>query len=341
MTIRMPGFIQALRNRRVFLHSLFGGILLFSGIAASAYEYDLSPELIAPNTYLITGSKDDFTRQNGGDIVNIAFIVTQDGVVVIDSGPSFQYGQQLRNTIGEITTQPIAQMLITHQHPDHIFGVQAFKDVPVLALPETIEHIAEESENSLDHLYRIVGDAMKSTENVAFFKPLTVETEQFGSHTLRYLKLAGHSQTDLVIVDETTGVVFASDLVFANRAATTPHANVAAWLDSLNTIEALAPTILVPGHGDLIEPRRAIAQTRAYLRWVDQTIHNAVETGLDMHQTMALPVPRDFHDLSGVEREYDRSVVHLYLQYEAEMFEREAQQVGVFDIPAPYKEQAN
>ena len=54
-------------------------------LAAADMDYGLAPEQIAPDTWVLTGRSEDFSTQNGGNIVNTAFVVTSAGVLVIDS----------------------------------------------------------------------------------------------------------------------------------------------------------------------------------------------------------------------------------------------------------------
>ncbi len=104
--------------------------------AVADLDYALKPRLIADDTWLLEGSTDNFAKDNGGNIVNTAFIVTEAGVVVIDTGPSRRYGEALRQAIASVTDKPVIQVLLTHHHPDHALGNQAFKDVPIGALAE-------------------------------------------------------------------------------------------------------------------------------------------------------------------------------------------------------------
>ena len=70
----------------------------FLSLSAVA-DYQLTPKKIAENTWLVEGSTDNFSLHNGGNIVNAAFIVTDSGVLVVDTGPSFAYGKVLRAAI--------------------------------------------------------------------------------------------------------------------------------------------------------------------------------------------------------------------------------------------------
>ena len=89
-------------------------------LSAADRDYGLSPVKIAEDTWVLTGRSEDFSFSNGGNIVNTAFIVTREGVVVIDSGPSRLYGEQLRRSIARISDKPVKLVLNTHHHPDQI-----------------------------------------------------------------------------------------------------------------------------------------------------------------------------------------------------------------------------
>ena len=118
---------------------------LFSTAALASYV--LAPKEIAENTYVVEGSTDNFSKDNGGNIVNVAFIVTDAGVVLIDTGPSLAYGKALRAAIATVTDKPVVQVFLTHHHPDHALGNQAFADVPIAALEGTKQLLAEQGDH--------------------------------------------------------------------------------------------------------------------------------------------------------------------------------------------------
>ncbi len=129
---------------------LLAALLLTVGCVTAVFaaerDYGLEPREIAKGIYLLEGELEHFSFRNGGNIVNTGFIVGDDGVVVIDSGPSRIYGESLREVIAKTTDKPIVAVLITHFHPDHFLGNQAFDDVPVLALEGTVKGIEVQGE---------------------------------------------------------------------------------------------------------------------------------------------------------------------------------------------------
>mgnify|MGYP003477965586 CR=1 FL=1 len=122
--------------------------------------------------------------------------------------------------------------------------------------------------------------------------------------------------TDMVLIDKTSGVMFAGGLVFADRMPTTPHAEPKAWLQSLEKLAAMNVRITVPSHGPVHSGAKGIQQTRAYLQWVDQSFSQWARDGWDMNEVLRLDVPAEFRAWAAFGTEYTRNVAHLYPRYE-------------------------
>ena len=73
-----------------------------------------------------------------GRIANIGFVIGDRSVAVIDPGGSRTDGEGLRARLRTVTDRPISHVIMTHLHPDHVFGACAFEqDQPVFArMPE-------------------------------------------------------------------------------------------------------------------------------------------------------------------------------------------------------------
>lgn len=299
-------------------------MLVTALIAAADFDYGLSPRQVAEDTWVVVGRNEDFSFENGGNIVNSAFIVTSEGVVVIDSGPSRRFGEQLRAAIARITDQPILRVLNTHHHPDHFLGNQAFPAASLAALAGTIEGIRRDGESFNENMYRLAGDWMLGTEVTVPGHQLEPGPLTVGEHRLELLALDGHTGTDLAVFDRTTGVLFAGDLLFHDRAPTTPHANIPRWLASIAVLEALPVKVLVPGHGAPTTGSEPISQTRNWLEWLQQTIRSGAESGLDLTEMLDRPLPADEARLAVSAAEYRRSLSHLYPAAEQQALEHGA-----------------
>lgn len=277
---------------------------------AADYQLDVRP--VAPGTYAVIGATEDFDTANGGNVVNCAFVVTTAGVIVVDTGPTARYGEALRRAIRAITPLPVVRVLNTHHHPDHILGNQAFADVGIEAAEASIAAQAREGPAFLDNMYRLVlqwaaGTALHPATRAAVAGPF-----ELGDHRFELHLLGGHTVADLALLDVTTGVLFAGDLVFHGRAPTVPHADADTWLASLDRLGRLPATILVPGHGDVTRPSSAIAETAEYVRWLRDHLEAAAAAGLDVTDVLALTPPDRFRSLAVIDAEYRRAVLQWY-----------------------------
>jgi len=290
---------------------------------AQSLDYKLMARALADNVYVVEGANADFTPANGCNIINTGFIVTGAGVLVINTGPSKLYGEQLRALIARTTREPIAQVLHLNLHPDYFLGNQAFADVPRRATVATRAGMQREAKSYEDNLYRLCGDWMKGTQALLPQQDVAPGTLRIGAREFELRELAGHTSSDLVLIDQTSGVVFAGGLIFHQRILTTPHADLKRWLASL---DALAPLVtdrtVVPSHGPVHQGDTGLTQTRDYLRWLDQSFTRWAGEGADVNDVLRAPMPSTFRSWAAYPAEYVRNVAHLWPRYEKEALGR-------------------
>ena len=286
----------------------------------STFNYDLRPQQIAEGTWVIEGAVADFSRANGCNIINTAFIATGAGVVVINTGPSRLYGEQQRRAIEGVTREPVVQVLALNLHPDYFFGNQAWADRPTRALPGSISGMQAEGGAYADNLYRLCGDWMRGTESTPAREAVLPQTLRLGQHLLELMRLQGHTGDDLVLLDHRTGVLFTGGLVFAERVPTTPHADVERWLASLDALEKLITSgqvkTVVPSHGPVHSGLAGVHQTRDWLRWLTALMQESAEKGLDLGEVLSTPVPERFKSWAAQPAELHRSLTQWYPRYE-------------------------
>jgi uncharacterized sulfatase len=290
-------------------------LLAVSAVAAAASapgDYGLRAQPVADGVYAFLGTTNGFDHDNGGNIVNTGFIVGPEGIIVIDSGPSRLYGEQQRAAIARVSPLPVRRVLITHAHPDHFLGDQAYPPAEIAALPATIAGIRTHGEALSNNLYQLVGGWMRGTEVVIPQQAVASGKVTIAGRELQLYGDSGHTDGDLMIYDLKTRTLFTGDLVFYDRAPTTPNANMTQWLASLDQIDRLDCSTLVPGHGAITHGHEAIAQTRDYLTWLETRLRDAANHGLDMTEVMRQPIPERFRSLAQVDAEYARSISHLY-----------------------------
>ena len=293
--------------------------ILFFYLVLFANAFDLKPIQTAENSYYFYGKEEYFSKENGGDIANASFIITANSVILIDTGSSKSYGEQVKKQIEKITSKPIKYILNTHHHPDHFLGNSAFSSSDIYAAEFTKNEIEQNGDLYIVNLVNLVGEAMNNTKIKAPNQVLTTKTLNLDGYKLDILHLDGHTQSDIAIYDENTKILYASDLVFNKRTLTTPHANMQNWIKSLEELEKINYSILVPGHGLASKTKKPIKENIAYLNYLDNTLKSSVKEGLDIFEILEKPIPKEFESFTMFKEEFERSVINLYPSYEKDI----------------------
>lgn len=309
-------------NRRRALSAMAGAVGLPALLAvfdaqAAQRAYVLKPERVADGIWVIRGAQEAIDRANGGAIANITILDSSEGAIVVDTGPSKRYGQQLSALARELTGKPVARAFLTHFHPDHAFGNQAFGADVVAAPQGVIDGLEALGEDFASAMYHTAGDWMRGTEVLRPGRAITAGVEDIGGRRFRMLALAGHTDSDLVLFEETSGVLIAGDIAFLDRAPTTPHADLPRWRESLASLDAVTHALLVPGHGPVEPGKRALSQTAAWLDMMEAQIRAAFDRGLSMIEAIGEPLPDWTAAVALARYEYERSVMHFYPKLEA------------------------
>ncbi|MFK2823606.1 quinoprotein relay system zinc metallohydrolase 1 [Arcobacter sp. YIC-80] len=293
-------------------------LLIIASIScyANSFDFKIKPIKLTENSYYVYGKEEYFSKQNGGDIANSAFIITKNSVILIDTGSSVEYGQQLKKAIKKITNKPIKYIINTHHHPDHFLGNYAFKDVKIYATKHTKDDIKNNGELYISNIVNLVGKAAYTTKVKAPNSLLEKKELVLDGYKLKVLYLNGHTKSDIVIYDEKTKILYASDLVFNNRALATPHANLHDWIKTLEKLKTIDFKVLVAGHGKASYDKKVLDENIFYLNYLDTTLKNAVKQGFDTFEILEQAHPKEVQNYSMFKEEFERSIINLYPKYE-------------------------
>ncbi|MBA3596549.1 MAG: MBL fold metallo-hydrolase [Methylibium sp.] len=278
----MRGPFTTARHRIACVVALVAG-LLSPAVVAAGTEPAVRAVRVAPDVWFVQGEAALGTAGNRNFISNAGFVVTDDGVVVIDALGSPTLARELIAEIRRVTAQPIRHVIVTHYHADHIYGLQAFKAAGASIVAHTAgrEYLTSDTAQRrleagrqemfpwIDETTRLVpADRWLDTESTR----LQVGSTQFEIHRVG----PAHTAEDLVIHVPAAGVLFAGDLVFRGRIPFVGQADSRRWIESLNRLIALEPRIMIPGHGPAaMEPAADLALTRDYLLYLRSSMGEA------------------------------------------------------------------
>jgi glyoxylase-like metal-dependent hydrolase (beta-lactamase superfamily II) len=83
---------------------------------------DMSLKKVTDDVYVVYGIRAMPDQENKGFISNSGIVVSDEGVVIIDTGGSQQIGEMLLNKTREVTDKPVIAAFNTHLHGDHWLG---------------------------------------------------------------------------------------------------------------------------------------------------------------------------------------------------------------------------
>ncbi len=260
-------------------------VFIASGFAR-AETSALAVTEIAPGVFVHNGVHQDASRENDDEIANIGFITGKDAVAVIDPGGSYREGTELRAAIRARTDLPIRYVMLTHVHPDHIFGAAAFRKDN----PDFIGHaklpgaLAQRGAYYLRRLHEALGDDATGSEVVAPTVVISNRLEVDLGERRLVVQARGpaHTDTDLTVFDENTETLWLADLLFVERIPVI-DGSLLGWLEELRRAAAVKAARAVPGHGPVsVSWPDAAAPERRYLDTVARDTRWAIKAGVDI-----------------------------------------------------------
>ncbi|WP_342620014.1 MBL fold metallo-hydrolase [Rhodoferax sp. GW822-FHT02A01] len=250
---------------------------------AHADEAPLKAVQLADRVWFVQGQAALGSVANRNFISNAGFVVTDDGVVVVDALGSPALAKELLAEIRRITPQPVRYVIATHYHADHIYGLQAFKDAgaTVLAHTEAREYLNSDTaqkrlEASRVELFPWIDDKTRLVPADRWLEEKETRL-RVGSFDFVIGHVGpAHTVEDVVVYVPQLGVLFSGDLFFRGRIPYVGQADSRLWIASLNRMMQYQPKLVIPGHGpSSSEPMADMTMTRDYLLYLRKTMGEA------------------------------------------------------------------
>jgi glyoxylase-like metal-dependent hydrolase (beta-lactamase superfamily II) len=198
----------------------------------------------------------------------LGLVVGAERCLVVDSGTDEVHGAAWREAVREVTALPWT-LMITHAHWDHFFGTAAFTPCPVWSHPRCAKEITTNAEEHRARGLRNYTERPELAERMRLARvvPPTELVEaritlDLGGREVTLLHPGrGHTGGDVVAHVPDAGVLFAGDLVEEGAPPVVgKDAYPAEWPSTLDTMLALEPAVIVPGHGNPVDRAYVIAQ---------------------------------------------------------------------------------
>lgn len=246
---------------------------------------------VADGVFVHTGAHALQNVQNLGDISNAGFVIGDEAVAVIDTSGSYRAGLRLKAAVAMVTGKPIRTVINTHMHPDHVLGNAAFaaEGVELVAHAKMARALAARGGRYLEAAEDAMGAAAVAGTKIVLPERGIPQTAQIdlGGRRLRLEAMpTAHTDNDLVITDEKTGILFAGDIIFAGHVPAL-DGSLRGWLAVLDRIGKAPPKAVIPGHGPAIMDWVAGAEpVRRYFAAIARDVRDVIASGGTISQAM-------------------------------------------------------
>ncbi len=268
-------------------------VILLNISFASDYPSHVKEKLrkIADNVYGVFGVYEQVSYENRGFISNAYFVVTDDGVLVVDTLTTYKLGKELVEAIKNVTDKAVRFTVVTHYHTDHFYGAGALKETGAVVIAHrwALDYISQPSSwNFYQARKKILKEHMEGTDMVApditITKDLDIHMGRYTFEVRHYCK--AHTPGDVIVWFPEKRILFSGDIVFDGRLPFLGSGNSKGWIECLDKILELGPDILLPGHGNPMLSKEKIKDrvtwTRKYISDLRNTIRKMIEEGKDI-----------------------------------------------------------
>jgi glyoxylase-like metal-dependent hydrolase (beta-lactamase superfamily II)/dienelactone hydrolase len=263
--------------------ALSGEALYNSDKAPQSALYDL-PREVVPGVWSAIGATAPRTYANSGHNNNLSFVVTGDGVVVVNAGDNYLLAKALHEEIRKITDQPVKYVVLENGQGHAMLGSGYWKEqgATIIAHEDAAHEIEEQSYALLQVMQEGVKEKARGTQVVLPDETFTDQRIiELGGERIEVLNLGpAHSPGDIVVWLPDKKVVISGDMAFHQRMLPLfEHTDTEAWINTWDKFEALGAEVVIPGHGEPTDMATVRRYTRDYLVYLREKVREVIDSG--------------------------------------------------------------
>jgi glyoxylase-like metal-dependent hydrolase (beta-lactamase superfamily II) len=204
-------------------------------------------------------------------------------VMLVDAQLTKTSAEKVLQEIRE-TKKPLSIIYITHEHADHFLGLEIFKEaypgVRIIANSAVTDRVNKVYQEKVDKWKKILGSG--ATSSVVAIEKFDGNFIEFENSKIELLKdVQGDTDENTMLWIPGQRILIAGDVLFNNMHAYTAETDSKArekWLNSLNKIRELRPSVVIPGHskaGAPLDASSAVDFTEKYLLVFEEELKKA------------------------------------------------------------------
>jgi glyoxylase-like metal-dependent hydrolase (beta-lactamase superfamily II) len=224
-----------------------------------------------------------FTSTDDQFWTNSVIIEGTHEVMLVDAQLTKTNAEKVLQQIKE-TKKPLSIIYLTHEHADHFLGLEVFKEayprVRIIANSAVVDRINKVYQEKIDKWKTILGSG--ATSQAVAIEKFDGNFIKFESSKIEVLKnIQGDTNENTMLWIPGQRILITGDVLFNNMHVYTAETDSKArekWLNSLNKIRELKPSVVIPGHskvGAPLDASTAVDFTKNYLLVFEEELKKA------------------------------------------------------------------
>ncbi len=272
-------------------------------------------------------------------------LVNRGGGLVIDTFWDLAHTRRLMENYAQVWRQPARRVVNTHHNGDHCWGNQLFAGAEVIGHRLCAEGFAKEppqlmqalrgAADSADPVMASFAKALAAWDfsGITLTPPTTLIEDHLdldldGLHARVLYVGPAHTAGDVIVHLPEQRVVFSGDIVFRLCTPIGWEGTFAKWIEALDRVIALAPEVIVPGHGPLCGAEGP-QEMKTYLQYVRSESRRFFDSGLPALQAAKRIDLGPYADWTEPERLLS-NVERAYREFRGEPFDAPIDVLAIF-----------
>ncbi len=245
------------------------------------------PREVVPGVWSAIGATAPPSYENSGHNNNLSFVVTSDGVLVVNGGACYLLAKALHEEIRKVTDQPV-KLVVNENGQGHAMlgnSYWAEQGVPIVMHADAAAEVAAHGEDILARMRGYNRDKAEGTRVVAPSETFDQrKVIRMGDTRIELVWFGpAHSPGDISVWLPDKDVIITGDMAFHERLLPIFEDTITAdWLESWEKFAAMNVTHVIPGHGGPTTMTEVTKYTRDYLMYLRGKVRALLDAGGDL-----------------------------------------------------------
>ncbi len=280
-------------------------------------------ENVVGSVYAIVGPLGNRTAVNLGNNATFGFVVTEEGVVLVDPGGTYKGAKRIHEVIASVTDKPVRYVVNTGGQDHRWLGNDYFQRLGAKVIASNTA-VADQKNRLKDIYFMLSNTAGEAAMQGTVERYADIRFDERYEFSLGGVEFhvvhpgAAHSPGDAYVWLPEYKVVFSGDIIYVERLLSLmAFSSSKAWIRAFSALEALQPEHVVPGHGKPTTLEAARQSTLDYLTMLREEVGDFMDQGGVIQDVSRIDQSR-FQHLENYELLKGRNVQHVYQEMEWE-----------------------